>query len=153
MSTTGGIRSRAWARGEDTRAMAAAVSAAWTSPTRPRIAVTVGDLEWWTASAGPDVDWSRRIRIWERSGRVVGWGWLNRPASLDWFVAAGLGPDDDAGVRDAILDWAVKTAAAAETRPSHVETWGADGWPEAAALVARGWTPGTTELTQYHQTL
>jgi mycothiol synthase len=153
MSTTGGIRCRAWAGPDDTRAIAAAVSAAWTGPTRPRIAVTVGDLEWWTASAGPDVDWSRRIRICEISDEIVGWGWLNRPASLDWFIADGLTRNDDGRVRDEILGWAAETAAGDESGPSHVETWGADGWPESAALEARGWTPGTTELTQYHQPL
>ena len=153
MSTTGGIRSRAWARPEDTRAMGAAVSAAWTGPTRPRVACTVGDLEWWTASAGPSVDWSRRIRLCEISGEVVGWGWLNPPATLDWFVSGGLGQDDDSRVRDEILGWAAEAAGADETRPAQVETWGADGWPESVALEARGWTPGATQLTHYHQTL
>jgi len=153
MSTTGEIRSRGWAGPEDTRAMAAAVSAAWSGPTRPRVACTVGDLEWWTANAGPGVDWSRRIRLCEISGEVVGWGWLNRPASLDWFVADALTPDDSDRVRDEILGWAAETAARDETRPTHLETWGADGWPEADALMSRGWTPGPTELTQYHQLL
>ena len=38
--------------------------AAWLSPRRPLVPQTIGDLAWWFASAGPDVDWSERIRIW-----------------------------------------------------------------------------------------
>lgn len=153
MSVTGTIRSRPWTGVDDTRAMSASVSAAWAGPSRPRITCTVGDLEWWTAGGGPDADWSRRIRIVEIRSQLRGWGWLNPPASLDWFVADGLAPGDDARVMDAILDWAAETAAADAAAPTHLETWGVDGWPVSAALVERGWTPGTTELTQYHQAL
>jgi mycothiol synthase len=153
MARDGAIRDRAWAGPGDLPLMEAAVSAAWLRPGRPLVSCTVGDLEWWYASGGPDADWSNRVRVWERSGEVVGRGWLNPPASLDWFVANDLEGAEATSVRDGILAWATDAAATVNPRPVHVEAWGADGSPEADALVAGGWTAGPTELTQYHQSL
>jgi ribosomal protein S18 acetylase RimI-like enzyme len=161
MATTSSLTSRAWAGPDDLRAMTALVSAAWAGPRRPLVSCTVGDLEWWTAGGGPDADWASRARIWELGGEVVGWGWINPPASLDWFVADGLTAPEESAVRDGILDWLATSARAARTNrgaaasrvPIELEAWAADGWPDQAALVARGWTPTETVLTQFLQPL
>ena len=162
--------------------MTAVVSAAWASDRRPFVPCTAGDLEWWTAGAGPDVDWTRLARIWELGGEVVGWGWINPPGALDWFLVDGLSAAEDAAVRDSILEWLADSArataaataaattaataaaatveattdapvAAAPAASVELEAWAADGWPEQAALVERGWVPTDTILTQYLQTL
>jgi len=150
--------------------MTAIVSAAWASDRRPLVPCTAGDLEWWTAGAGPDADWPARIRLWELGGEVVGWGWINPPGGLDWFVVDGLTAAEDTAVRDEILAWladsarsagrsgaaaAAATAAAdgAASKTVELEAWAADGWSEQAALVERGWTATDTVLTQYLQTL
>jgi ribosomal protein S18 acetylase RimI-like enzyme len=124
------------------------------------VSCTAGDLEWWTAGGGPDADWPSRARIWEIGGTVVGWGWINPPASLDWFVADGLALADEEAVRDGILDWLATSARATRDRAGpgvtgaiELEAWAADGWPEQAALISRGWTAGETVLTQYLQPL
>ena len=75
------LTSRDYAGVDDLRAMQSIVSAAWASPARPLVQCTVGDLEWWLAGGGPDVDWSSRIRIWSISGDPVGWGWFAPPTS------------------------------------------------------------------------
>ena len=131
---------------------------------------TVGDLEWWTAQGGADADWPRRVRIWEVAGEVVAWGWQSPSGSVDWFVSERLASDHESAVHDELTRWALDIVRAggtvsgsgasaghaagdAEPAPTHAELWAADGWPEAAALVARGWTPGTTVLTEYFQAL
>jgi mycothiol synthase len=146
--------------------MAASVSSAWLGERRPLVACTVGDLEWWTAQGGSDVDWRSRIRIWEMGDDVVAWTWHSPPAAIDWFVSDRVPAADAAAVHDEISEWATEVvrtdagrrAAAGPVDPSlaaplHAELWAPDGWPEAAALVDRGWVPGTTVLTQYLQTL
>jgi ribosomal protein S18 acetylase RimI-like enzyme len=161
MATALPLTSRPWRDGGDVAAMTAIVSDAWAGPRRPRVSCTPGDLEWWTAGGGPDADWASRIRIWELDGAVVGWGWINPPATLDWFVADGLTGSIEDTVREAILAWLASVArqglASAGPDPvapaTRLETWAADGWPEQAFLVARGWAASDTLLTQYHQVL
>jgi len=168
------LTSRDYAGKDDLRAMQSIVSAAWASPARPLVHCTVGDLEWWLAGGGPDVDWSSRIRIWSVGGDQVGWGWFSPPLSLDWFVRHGLAADEEAAIRDEILAWHVERAraAAGSTAPASIapagepstpgeavadpmllDVWAADGWPESAMLPARGWAPTDIVLTQYVQSL
>ena len=162
------LTSSAYAGRDDLRAMESIVSAAWASPARPLVHCTVGDLEWWLAGGGPDVDWSSRIRVWWVNGDPVGWGWFSPPASLDWFVRHGLTAEEEFAIRDDILDWHIERAravaaatdaaatGAAEEAPSdpvRLDAWAADGWREAAGLVQRGWTPTDVVLTQYVQPL
>ncbi len=139
------------------------LSAAWNGPARPLVPVTVGDLEWWIALGGPDVDWSTRIRIWELEDRMVAWCWFKPPAEADWFVAQDLGPDDTSAIRDEILEWhqlqmlrdarRLVLAGSHDGEPPALETWAADRTRDAAFLTARGWTAGEIVLTQYHQPL
>jgi ribosomal protein S18 acetylase RimI-like enzyme len=162
--------SRAYSGRSDLSAMEAIVSAAWASPVRPLVHCTVGDLEWWLVGGGPDVDWSTRIRVWSIGGDPVGWGWFTPPASLDWFVRFGLKRDEESAIRDEILAWHVDRARAvaaetpvapatgatgesSTTDPVRLEVWAADGWPEAAILPDRGWTPTDVVLTQFIQRL
>lgn len=154
MTTRPRLSSRPWREAADIAAMTAIVSRAWAGPRRPRVPFTVGDLEWWTAGNGPDMDWANRIRLWELAGEVVGWGWINPPATLDWFVADGLADADAEAVRTDMLAWLADRARRDPTAPAaQLETWAADGWPEQAFLVARGWTAGDTLLSHYHQVL
>ncbi|HET7703132.1 MAG TPA: GNAT family N-acetyltransferase [Candidatus Limnocylindrales bacterium] len=160
MTTPLPLTSRPWRQAADVAAMTAILSEAWAGPRRPLVSSTPGDLEWWTASGGPDVDWASRIRIWELAGAVVGWGWINPPASLDWFVAHGLTDTLEEAVRVDILAWLADVArqdrptpAAPAAPATQLTAWAADGWPEQGFLVARGWTVGDTLLTQYHQEL
>jgi hypothetical protein len=106
------LSSHAYARRDELRAMESIVSSAWLSPARPLVGCTIGDLEWWMAGGGPEVDWSGRIRIWSIGGDPVGWGWFSPPASLDWFVAVGLAADEEVAIRLEILDWAADRARA-----------------------------------------
>ena len=160
------LTSRDYAGKDDLLAMESIVSAAWASPARPLVHCTVGDLEWWLAGGGPDVDWSSRIRIWSIGGDPVAWGWFAPPVSLDWFVGHGLAAGEESAIRDEILDWHAERgrAAAAEqrlleaaTEPTAdavlLEVWAVDGSSEAAILPARGWAPTDVVLTQYVQTL
>ena len=174
----GPLTSSPYAGRDDLRAMQSIVSAAWASPDRPLVHCTVGDLEWWLAGGGPDVDWSTRIRVWSIGGDPVGWGWFSPPTSRDWFVRHGLTPDEESAIRADILGWhleraraiaaaATTTAATAEgttatdsstvpngtTHPVLLDVWAADGWREAASLRQRGWTPTDGVLTQYIQPL
>ena len=162
----GALTSSAYAGRDDLRAMESIVSAAWTSPARPLVRCTVGDLEWWLAGGGPDVDWSTRIRVWSIGGDPVGWGWFSTPASLDWFVRHGLTADEESAIRADILGWHLERARAIaaaavdsstdpnETmKPVLLDVWAADGWREAASLVQLGWTPTDVVLTQYIQPL
>jgi ribosomal protein S18 acetylase RimI-like enzyme len=162
------LTSRDYAGANDLRAMESIVSAAWASPARPLVHCTIGDLEWWLAGGGPDVDWSSRIRIWWLGGDPVGWGWISPPLSLDWFVRPGLTAEEEAAIRDEILAWHVERAGAAGSGPPAGEpstpgegatdrvllnVWAADGWPESALLPERGWAPTDVVLTQYIQSL
>jgi len=141
----------------DLAAIQAPMSASWAGPRRPFVAGTPGDLEWWTCQGGPDADWPSRIRLWERDGSVVGWGWFTPPGNLDWFTGNGLSADDERRIRAEILDWHAERArsarAADATGPIGLETWAAPGWPEEAALLDRGWTATETALSQNLQAL
>ena len=106
------LTSSAYAGRDDLKAMESIVSTAWTSPARPLVHCTVGDLEWWLAGGGPDVDWSTRIRVWSVGGDPVGWGWFSPPASLDWFVRHGLTADEESAIRADILGWHLERARA-----------------------------------------
>jgi ribosomal protein S18 acetylase RimI-like enzyme len=152
-STT--ISSRPYAVRDDLRQMESIVSAAWAGPGRPFVHCTIGDLEWWFASGGPDAAWSDRIRIWSIGGAIAGWGWIAAPASLDWFVRDGLPDDQEQAVRREILAWHAETATAAHPPPDGLlpDLWAADGWPESAALSGLGWTATEVVLTQYLQAL
>jgi mycothiol synthase len=171
------LRSRPYASLDDLREMQSIVSAAWRSERRPLLQCTIGDLAWWVCLAGPDVDLAGRVRIWSDGDEPIGWGWINPPASLDWFVRPDLSAADDARVRDEMVAWLVElsgpareiaraeaeisvaagaepAAAARPWRPGDgLETWGVDGWREAEYLVSRRFVPTTVELTQFHQTL
>src|SRR6478672_7582993 len=99
------VTSSAYAGRDDLLAMESLVSAAWASPARPLVNCTIGDLEWWIAGGGPDVDWSSRIRLWSVGGDPVAWGWFSPPASLEWFVRPGLVVAEETAIRDEILAW------------------------------------------------
>jgi ribosomal protein S18 acetylase RimI-like enzyme len=149
--TASALTSRAYVERGDLRAMESIVSAAWSSPARPLVHCTIGDLEWWIASAGPGVDWSERLRIWSIGGDPVGWGWFKPPGELDWFVRPGIPTAEEDRIRDEILDWGVERARFASA--PRIEVWGADGWREADRLIARGWTATGEALTQFLQPL
>ena len=141
----------------DLAAIQAPMSASWAGPRRPFVAGTPGDLEWWTCQGGPDADWPSRIRIWERDGEVVGWGWFSPPSSLDWFVADSVADDDERRLRGQILDWVESRARdvrpADATDPLELLAWAGEGWSEEAVLVERGWTATSTALSQFVQPL
>jgi mycothiol synthase len=158
MTEISGLTSRPWAGPDDLRAMKAIVSAAWQGAGRSFVGCTVGDLEWWLASGGPEVDWSSRIRIWAIGGEPVAWGWINPPAALDWFVRHGLPPAAERAVRIDILTWLAGVARASATdgdqhAPIDIEVWAGDGWPEAELLAELGWTTTDVALSQYQQPL
>ena len=56
---------------------------------------TIGDLAWWFAGGGPDVDWAARIRIWTDGGPDRRLGLVQAAGRLDWFVAHGLDEADE----------------------------------------------------------
>jgi ribosomal protein S18 acetylase RimI-like enzyme len=150
------LRSRAYAERDDLRAMESIVSAAWSGPARPFVSCTIGDLEWWIAGAGPEVDWSERLRLWSIGGEPVAWGWLKPPDEFDWFVRPQLPEGEELAVRDEILSWAAECARTTAQdavgsllAPIVLRTWGADGGPEAGHLIERGWVAGDVELTQF----
>lgn len=151
------LTSRAFAGRDDLRAIGALMSAAWTGPRRPLVPGTVGDVEWWTVGGGPDADWPARVRLWERGGRTVAWGWFNPPGGLDWFVGDGLTDAEERSIRTEILDWLAERARAARTTdatgPIELETWAGEGWSEEAILHDRGWAASETALSQYVQPL
>ncbi len=167
--TTAHPHARPFLGPNDLRAMTTLVSTAWTGPRRPLVPATVGDLEWWTALAGPDVDWSRRIRLWELGDELVAWGWFKPPNELDWFVSDALGGPERTAVVDELLAWHADAARAAardagaalqapavaapDATPPALGIWAAEGWPEAAELATRGWLAGDVGLSQYHQRL
>jgi mycothiol synthase len=142
--------------------MSGLMSRTWAGPRRPLVPGTPGDLEWWTATGGRNVDWAGRIRIWELGGDVVGWGWVNPPGHLDWFVGDGLSAREEIAIREEMLDWqqlvALRTLRAGlqagePFQPVELETWAGDDWSEASFLLARGWTATETALSQHVQAL
>ena len=161
MTRISSLSSRPWSEPDDLRSIQALVSAAWRSPIRPRVPLTVGDLEWWIASGGPDVDWSERIRIWSVGGDPIAWGWVKPPAALDWFVSHELNTNDEVAVRQGILAWHADVARTASwlaaapepADPVTMEVWAAEGWPESAIVRDLGWTASDVALTQYLQPL
>jgi ribosomal protein S18 acetylase RimI-like enzyme len=154
-----GITSRAFTGRADLRAIGALMSATWTGPRRPLVQGTVGDVVWGPVGGGPDADWPARIRIWERAGRVVAWGWFNPPGGLDWFVGDGFSAEDETAIRGEILEWFVERArhhratSPDETGPIELETWGIEGSSEEAVLRHRGWLGTEKALSQYVQPL
>src|SRR5689334_16264659 len=104
MGPSTAVRSRRFTGRDDLLAMQRPRSADWTGPRRPLVAGTPGDLEWWTCQGGPDADWTSRIRIWERGGEDLGWGWFQPPSGLDWFLADGIDAAEEREIRLAILD-------------------------------------------------
>jgi len=169
MPRPSGLTSRAFSGRDDLRAIGGLMSETWTGPRRPLVPGTVGDVEWWTVGGGPDADWPARIRIWERNGRPVAWGWFNPPGGLDWFVGDGVSDDEETEIRGEVLEWlhlqtlrawrerilAATTDADREgtTEPPTMETWAGEGWSEESFLRDRGWTPTETTLSQYVQPL
>jgi len=151
------LTSTAFAGRDDLRAMESIVSAAWAGLARPLVHCTIGDLEWWIAGGGPEVDWATRIRIWSIGSEIVGWGWLMPPASFDWFVRHGLTSTEEAEILREILAWhedLTRPATGAETtEPILLEAWAADHWRESAELADLGWTASDVVLTQYVQAL
>jgi ribosomal protein S18 acetylase RimI-like enzyme len=100
------------------------------------------------ASGGPDGDWPHRVRLWlDGRDSPIGWGWLNPPATLDWFVRPGLPKADEAAIRSDILQWFEDGIAGVEESP---QVWAAEGRPEAQFLVAHAFQPTTTSLSQFH---
>ena len=100
------LTSHTFASIDDLRAMQAAVTRSWLTPRRPLVSCTPGDLAWWFARGEPGVDWGERIRVWTDGAVTVGWGWLSKPAELEWFVAADVDEADERRLRIEILDWA-----------------------------------------------
>jgi ribosomal protein S18 acetylase RimI-like enzyme len=150
------LESHPYASIHDLREMQAAMTVAWLSLQRPLVPQTIGDLAWWFASAGPGIDWSKRICVWTDGSRVVGWGWFKPPVDLDWWVDAALDEGDQRKVRLEILAWAGGRVAATTqdgAAPRGLEVWGADGWPETALLEELGYAPTGTQLTQFFQSL
>jgi mycothiol synthase len=150
--------SRPYASLDDLRDIQAALTAAWLTPRRPLIPQTIGDVAWWLAGGGADADWPARIRIWSSGGRTVGWGWLNLPATLDWFVAPDVDAGEERALRRDMLDWATaQSTALAPTEPGAaprpLEIWAPDGWPEADLVAGLGFTRTDEALTQLFQTL
>ena len=148
--------SRPYASLDDLREIQAAITAAWLTPRRPLIPQTIGDVAWWLAGGGPDADWPARIRIWTDGARTVGWGWLTPPRILDWFVAPGLDEADEWRLREAILAWAGRQAAAlapAGEPPPSLHVWAPDGWPEADLVARLGYTVTDEALNQHFQSL
>jgi ribosomal protein S18 acetylase RimI-like enzyme len=137
--------------------MEVAMSTAWAGPRRPFVPGTPGDLEWWTCQGGPDADWPSRIRLWARDGAVVGWGWFTPPGGLDWFVADEVSDDDEQDLRGEILDWLESRARNARPEDAtglfELATWAGEGWSEETTLRERGWTAGSTALSQFVQPL
>jgi GNAT superfamily N-acetyltransferase len=88
----------------------------------------VGDLAWWaTMHAGREHEWKRRL--WLDGERCVAWGWLHRPASLDYEVHV----DHRGGaVHEAVLDW-----FEAEAEGSPLQAWAMDGDEWAHDVLAR----------------
>jgi GNAT superfamily N-acetyltransferase len=90
--------------------------------------------------------WEDRIRLWEEAttGELVGYGWFQPPADLDWHVRRDL---RDGPLPEAMLDWLADRAAAHATasgaaRPRAIAAWALDADGLAvAALTTAGCTP------------
>jgi ribosomal protein S18 acetylase RimI-like enzyme len=78
------VRSRAYETPEDLRRMQRLVQDAW-SLVGPKNERHVGDVAWGaTQHVGREPEWRRQL--WEEDGRLVAYGWLFRPSTLDWQV-------------------------------------------------------------------
>jgi predicted N-acetyltransferase YhbS len=113
--------------------MQAALSAAWIAR-RPLVNTGVGDLEWWVVLAGPEADWSTRIRVWPggaTGGPVRAFAWRNPPNELDGHQRWDLPLDERERLVWDAVDWAV-AAARDEARlgglepPAELTTWAMD---------------------------
>jgi predicted N-acetyltransferase YhbS len=113
---------------QDLRAMQRLVQDAWAFA-GPKNERHVGDVAWAAASiAGREHEWRRRL--WEERGRVVAYGWLFRPRTLDWQVD----PRRPALLHE-VLDW---FAAAADEHPLETSAL-ADNAAAIEILRARGY--------------
>ncbi|HEX5827248.1 MAG TPA: GNAT family N-acetyltransferase [Candidatus Limnocylindrales bacterium] len=152
------LASVAYGGPDDLLRMQGALSRSW-QLRRPFVNTTVGDLEWWLASAQPGTDWTDRIRLWpdpaDPGGPVLGYGWFNPPDELDWHQRAGLAPGVRAALVDEALAWAAsaaRTGAAAGglDAPERLTAWAMDGDAELGALLReRGFEP-RAEATYTH---
>ena len=127
------LTSRPYASLDDLRAMQSIVTAAWLSDRRPLVSCTIGDLAWWFAGAGPNVDWAARIRIWTdaRTDSSAGAG-SSRRRDIDWFVAADLDEADERRLRPEIIALGRRGARGGGAprrarQPRPIEAWAADG--------------------------
>jgi predicted N-acetyltransferase YhbS len=127
--------------------MQRAITASWLVA-RPHVNVTVGDVEWWMVGSPPGTDWSERIRLWERDGEVVAWGWFNPPSSLDWHVRADVAPHQVAALAPEVLDWFADRAARwaaepaapgepARDSPDRLEAYALDGDERVSTALGR----------------
>jgi ribosomal protein S18 acetylase RimI-like enzyme len=122
------VEARDYAGPQDLRAMQRLVQDAW-ALTGPKNERHVGDVAWAAASiAGREPEW--RLRLWEDGGRVVAYGWLFRPSTLERQVD----PQRPELVHD-VLDW---FAGAAEDDPLETSVL-ADDAAGIEILRARGY--------------
>jgi GNAT superfamily N-acetyltransferase len=83
----------------DLRAMQDVVIACWRAE-RPRVFMHIGDLAWWRYQhTGREHEW--RIRLWSCGGTVVGWTWLELPATASLVVR----PEHREALIPEIVDW------------------------------------------------
>jgi len=62
----------------------------------------VGDVAWWRYQhAGREPEW--RVKLWQRDGEDVAWGWVRKPNSILFWC---LRPDVREALVDEVLDWA-----------------------------------------------
>jgi mycothiol synthase len=119
---------------------------------RPIVSHTVGDLEWWTVN-DPDLALVGMARLWLLDGEVVGWEWLEPPASGEWHLQPGIDPAPFLGPMldrlEAMAGLARRTDPGATAR-----TWAMDADPAAIrALAARGYVDDGTALSHWVRTL
>ncbi len=132
------------------------VGHAWRTE-RPFVNCTAGDLEWWFVN-DPAIAREDVIRLWfdDASGDLVGWAFLEPPASLDWHVRV----DHRGGpVSEEMLDWLEERAArapvvAGTTSPEATVTWAMDAdEPTRALLARRGYGPTDRTMTHWIRSL
>jgi len=88
----------------------------------------IGDLAWWVSMhVGREREWKRRL--WLEGDRCVAWGWLDRPASLDYEVHR-----DYRGVElhEEVLDW-----LESEAGDGTLQAWVMDGDDVSLELLTR----------------
>jgi ribosomal protein S18 acetylase RimI-like enzyme len=79
-----------------------AVTAATWKIEGPRAPQHVGDVAWMRYQhAGREQEW--RVKLWQRDGEDVAWGWVREPDSMLFWC---LRPDVRESLVDEVLDWA-----------------------------------------------